>query len=126
MIGRLRRSAVSSSQVDAEVVWTQPPPLSRAQLVTELRGRLPAKVREAYLFGSYAREEASADSDFDLIIVAESMRSFPDRFRDFADLGEGLPPMDLLVYTPAEWRGLRARPSPLLRMAMAEWVALRN
>jgi len=32
--------------------------------------------------------------------------------------------MDLLIYTPAEWRRLRAQPSPLLRVAMAEWIAL--
>ncbi len=30
-----------------------------------------------------------------------------DRFRDFSGLGEGLPPVDLLVYTPAEWHRMR-------------------
>jgi hypothetical protein len=57
--------------------------------------------------------------------VADSERSFPDRFRDFPSLGEGLPPMDVPIYTPAEWRRMRAHPSPLLRVAMAEWLALR-
>lgn len=120
------KGARPSAWPDTEVVWTQAAPLSRAQLVTELQRRLPAKVCEAYLFGSYARDEASADSDVDLIIVAESSRSFPDRFRDFVDVLEGLPPVDLLIYTPAEWRRVRARPSALLRVAMAEWIALRG
>ena len=111
-------------QPPLEVVWSEPAPLSRAQLVAKLRRRLRACAREGYLFGSYARDQASADSDVDLIIVADSARSFPDRFRDFAGLGDGLPPMDLLIYTPAEWRKLRAQPPPLLRVAMAEWIAL--
>ena len=123
MIGAARRHA-SHSPRDADVIWAEPAPLSRAQLVAKLQKRLPANVREAYLFGSYARGAASADSDIDLIIVAESERSFPDRFRDFADLSEDLPPIDLMIYTPAEWRNLRAQPSPLLRVAMSEWIAL--
>lgn len=118
------RRRPKSPQADAEVMWAQPAPLSRAQLVAKLQRRLQGHAREAYLFGSYARDEALADSDIDLIIVAESTRSFPDRFREFAALGDGLPPMDLLIYTPAEWRRLRAQPSSLLRVAMAEWIAL--
>lgn len=78
------------------------------------------------MFGSSARDQASVDSAVALIIVADSTPSFPDRCRDFVGLGDGLPPMDLLIYTPAEWRKLRAQPPPLLRVAMAEWIALRS
>jgi len=109
-----------------DVLWPAPPPLSRAKLVALLRRRLPAHVREAYVFGSYARGSATADSDVDLILVAPSERSFPDRFRDFPDLDDGLPPIDLLIYTPTEWRRLLAHPTPLLRTAMREWVVLRG
>ncbi|MCC6765684.1 MAG: nucleotidyltransferase domain-containing protein [Deltaproteobacteria bacterium] len=98
--------------------------MSRAALLAKLRRRLPACVTEAYLFGSYARDEASAESDIDLILVAPSSRTFPDRFRDVPGLGKGLPPMDLMIYTPAEWRTLRAQPSSLLQVAMSEWVAV--
>jgi hypothetical protein len=124
VIGSPKRNASTVPLPHTEVVWTQPAPLSRAQLLAKLKRRLRARAREAYLFGSYARDQASADSDIDLIIVADSTRSFPDRFRDFVGLGNGLPPMDLLIYTPAEWRKLRAQPPPLLRVAMAEWIAL--
>jgi hypothetical protein len=116
----------ASARQPAEVVWAQPAPLSRPQLVAKLKRRLRHCAREAYLFGSYARDQASADSDIDLILVADSRRSFPDRFRDFPGLGNGLPPMDLLIYTPDEWRSLRTRPSALLRWAMAEWIPLHH
>lgn len=109
-----------------DVLWPEPPPLSRAKLVALLRRRLPAPVREAYLFGSYARGSATADSDVDLILVAPSQRSFSDRFRDVPDLDDGLPPIDLLIYTPTEWRRLLAHPTPLLRTAMREWVVIRS
>jgi predicted nucleotidyltransferase len=117
---------MTTKRSDSDVVWRRRSPLSRAGLLAKLRRRLPARVSEAYLFGSHARDEASTESDVDLIIVAESTRTFPDRFRDFVRLGDGLPPMDLLVYTPAEWRTLRAQPSPLLRRAMAEWNVVRS
>jgi uncharacterized protein len=55
------------------------------------------------LFGSYARNEAVATSDVDLMIVAES--DLP-RFKRSRSLYQMLRPypfsMDLVVYTPAE------------------------
>jgi predicted nucleotidyltransferase len=107
-----------------EAIWPEPPPLTRARLVATLRRRLRGRAQEAYLFGSYARGEAHAESDIDLIVVADTTRAFLDRFRDLAGLGAGLPPIDLLVYTPAEWRGLRRAPPPLMRVARREWIPL--
>ena len=58
----------------------------------------------AYLFGSYARDEADAHSDVDLMIVAPSARPFVDRFRDYRDVWLGAPTgVDLLIYTPDEF-----------------------
>ncbi|MBI1817638.1 MAG: nucleotidyltransferase domain-containing protein [Deltaproteobacteria bacterium] len=58
----------------------------------------------AYLFGSYARDEADAYSDVDLLIVAPSARPFVDRFRDYRDVWLGAPTgVDLLIYTPDEF-----------------------
>lgn len=71
--------------------------------------RLPRRLRAhgvqaAYVFGSYAREVADADSDVDLILVTPSERPFVDRFRDFPDVWCGAPTaVDLLIYTPAEF-----------------------
>ena len=64
------------------------------------------------LFGSYARNEAVATSDVDLMIVAES--DLP-RFKRSRSLYQMLRPypfsMDLVVYTPAEVE--RGKRSPL-------------
>jgi len=61
-------------------------------------------VVSAWIFGSFARGEADALSDIDLLVVADSTRPFVDRFRDFPDLLREAPVgLDLLVYTPAEF-----------------------
>jgi predicted nucleotidyltransferase len=64
----------------------------------------PAKVDEAYLFGSWGRGDADTYSDIDLIIVAPSRRPFVERFRDYPELWRGAPTgIDLLIYTPHEF-----------------------
>lgn len=56
------------------------------------------------LFGSWVWGKPTVDSDVDLLIVKKSKK---DRFSREFDLrtrlvGHGFPPMDLLIYTPAE------------------------
>jgi len=78
-----------------------------------LATRLPRLLRrpdvvEAWLFGSFARGDADAFSDVDLMVVATSGRPFVDRFRDFPDLLREVPVgLDLLVYTPDEFAQAR-------------------
>lgn len=80
-----------------------------AEVVKWVRHRLPALLRsshvaEAYLFGSWGRDEADAYSDIDLIIVAPSQRPFVDRFRDYPEIWQQAPAgIDLLIYTPQEF-----------------------
>lgn len=59
-------------------------------------------------FGSYARGDAAFGSDLDLVmIVEEDRRPFTERGRDWRT--ETLPvPVDLLIYTVAEWERLQA------------------
>jgi predicted nucleotidyltransferase len=76
--------------------------------------RLPALLRragvhEAYLFGSWARNDADAHSDVDLMLVAPSRRPFVERFRDYPALLRGPGALDLLVYTPEEFAVARRR-----------------
>jgi len=85
---------------------------------------LPARLRrrhvhEAYVFGSWARGEADALSDVDLILVAPSGRPFVERFRDYPELLELPVGLDLLVYTPEEFTALR-RSSRFIRHVMRE------
>ncbi len=68
-------------------------------------------VKEVYLFGSHARNDASRLSDVDLAVVADGL---PERFLDRLLLYPGLfrhlgTPVDLLVYTPQEWDRMRQR-----------------
>ncbi len=55
------------------------------------------------LFGSYARGEASENSDVDFLVVAESDLPRFKRSRELHKLFKPYPfGMDILVYTPAE------------------------
>ena len=60
------------------------------------------------LFGSYARGDADADSDLDLMVVE---REIPDRTREYLRLREALGSMgvgvDLLVYPDPEFEKRR-------------------
>lgn len=78
--------------------------------------------RRAVLFGSYARGDADAYSDLDLLIVCESRLPFLERFRLFEDVLNSFPGTDLLVYTPAELEDMRER--GVVSEALREGVAL--
>jgi predicted nucleotidyltransferase len=73
--------------------------------VHQVLARRP-NVREAWLFGSLARGDATARSDADLLLVVdEDTRRPVDRIPDFLVLLRGLGrPVDLLVLTVAEWQ----------------------
>ncbi len=63
----------------------------------------------ALLFGSYARGDADAYSDVDVLIVCPTQRGFFERHELFADVMSAFPGCDLLVYTPDEFAQLRER-----------------
>jgi predicted nucleotidyltransferase len=68
-------------------------------------------VERAYLFGSLARGTQSRRSDVDLIVIEDTDKPFFDRYDDFTDLLLEMPfAVDLLIYTPDEWRGVSRRP----------------
>ena len=74
------------------------------------------------MFGSTARGEADEWSDLDLVVVAETETAFFDRFRDFGDLYEIWPRLDLLVYTPAEFERMVEEENPFLLRVLDEGV----
>ncbi len=83
-------------------------------------------VRIGY-FGSYARGDWGVGSDLDVVIVLDdSALPFERRGVEWDMLA--LPvPVDLLVYTQAEWRAMEARPAPPRRAAAgAVWVYVRE
>ncbi|HEV8130804.1 MAG TPA: nucleotidyltransferase domain-containing protein [Acidobacteriota bacterium] len=76
----------------------------------------PKPVHQVILFGSRARGEDDAYSDTDLVLVADTDRPFVERFKDFWELFEKIPPpIQLLVYTPQEFRRLQDEENPFLQ-----------
>ena len=73
------------------------------------------KVVEAYIFGSYAQNRASAWSDIDLVVVTRTELPFLERPSQFANLFDLGIPLDLLVYTPEEFRQLKGSDSGFWR-----------
>jgi predicted nucleotidyltransferase len=97
------------------------------RILQELPGKLRERLGEAevYLFGSYARGDWLEDSDIDLIVVSPAFRgrSLGERYRLVREL---LPPdvsVEVLAYTPEEFRRALKR-SSLLREASRYWVRL--
>ena len=82
-------------------------------------------VAKAIVFGSYARGEADQHSDLDLIIVAESERTFFHRHKDFPDIYEywrkGL---DMLIYTPDELSDMLDEHRAFIEQALEEGVVI--
>jgi len=96
------------SRSEAEGLLSRP----RRELLQVLREKLAGRVDKAYLFGSRAGERHHGGSDLDLIVVTASQLPFHHRRNDFEDLFDLVPALDLLVYTPQEFKKLTTNPSP--------------
>lgn len=80
-----------------------------------------ARPERVFLFGSRARGDARGDSDFDLLVIAESdeprhRRSAPL----YAALADIPAETDVVVYTPAEVDDWRAVPRAFVTTAIRE------
>lgn len=72
-------------------------------IVAELKLKLTGRVQAAYIFGSASVGNLHSDSDIDLIMIqANPTCPFVQRGREFLDLLECFPKLDLLVYTTEE------------------------
>ncbi|MDE0105741.1 MAG: nucleotidyltransferase domain-containing protein [Bryobacterales bacterium] len=72
-----------------------------------------------WVFGSHARGTAGSLSDIDLIVVAPSKRPFPERPLDYLGaLRCAGAPVDILVYTPEEFRSMLREGRPFLSEAL--------
>ncbi len=84
---------------------------SKEQFILELLEVIKGRCYEAYIFGSFFSDKFHADSDLDLIIIADSKRPFIERPLDFPELLEFKNsrqiPLDLLIYAPDEWKKLK-------------------
>lgn len=65
---------------------------------------LPYEPERILLFGSRARGVADAHSDYDLVVIKRTKRSFLERMRDMVPyLVQMSHAVDILVYTPEEY-----------------------
>jgi len=78
---------------------------TREEFLEALRQALTGRVSGAWVFGSVARGNEERTSDVDLVLVAATNRKFHERVTDYSDLFDLCPRLDLLVYTPEEFRG---------------------
>lgn len=77
------------------------------------------------LFGSLARHEQGAHSDIDLLVIAESTLPRTQRYAQVRRLFWGLGiPMDILVYTPAEFDRYRSVPGSFTHTVAREGKVL--
>jgi predicted nucleotidyltransferase len=97
---------------DEVIVLRAPARVTLAEFAERARAPLEeAGAERAVAFGSWARGEADAWSDLDLVVVLDTDLPFVERGNRLAKLVEALPvAVDLLVYTRAEFaRGMAER-----------------
>lgn len=77
--------------------------------------------RKIVLFGSRARKSAKGDSDYDLLIIADSKEPRYRRSAPYFPLLADLPvEVDIMVYTPEEVRDWKMVPQSFVSVALRE------
>lgn len=110
---------------------TQSSSRSRAAIVAHLREVLdsvPLQISYAVLFGSVARDEYTATSDVDVIVVSPYFEGIAGarRGRPLRDAWnyDQYGSVDFIAYTPAEYETARRRTGGLITTAETEGSAL--
>ncbi|MFH2114935.1 MAG: nucleotidyltransferase domain-containing protein [Spirochaetota bacterium] len=97
------------------LVWNTRDPLrglTPEHFELALREKLQGRVDQAWLFGSWGSKDFGRDSDVDLLLVVQTDKPFLERARDYFDVMDLALEMDLLVYTPEEFKSFTDEPSP--------------
>ena len=88
------------------------------KLVKILKAYDPEKI---YLFGSWARGEADALSDIDLVLIKKTETSFFERLKHvYKLLPENSGSVDVLVYTPVEFAKMQQQGNAFIEMILEE------
>ena len=80
--------------------------LTKEEFIEKLKSALKNRVDECYIFGSFHTDKFSSNSDVDIILIKKTEKAFLNRGKEFLDLYEIGPKIDLLVYTPEEFTRL--------------------
>jgi predicted nucleotidyltransferase len=89
--------------------------------IRELLPRVPG-IERVSLFGSYARGRRDLGTDLDVLVIWETDKPFVERLKALYSLVAAPVDLDLVCYTPAEFRALRDR--PFLRQIAGEEILL--
>jgi predicted nucleotidyltransferase len=104
--------------------------MKTAEIIKEITSRIENsyKTKEILIFGSFARGDAKADSDIDLIVVLDESgisQNYSEKIerrlrisRLFRDIKKEFP-MDILVYTADEWRMLQDEGNSFINEVMS-------
>lgn len=102
----------------------------RGELIRRLRERLSAwpELQGAWLFGSVARGDADGDSDVDVLIVADDLRS-PDLHEHLSRLQTDVRSwtgndVQVVEHTPSSWRKLVRARNPLVEQIRLDGIVL--
>lgn len=102
----------------------------RGELIRRLRERLSVwpDLHGAWLFGSVARGDADSDSDVDLLIVADDLRS-PDLHERLSQLQADVRSwtgndLQLVEHSAGSWRKLVRSKNPLVEQIRMDGIAL--
>ncbi len=92
-----------------------------ARIEQLLRALRPYGPEQVYLFGSAARGEADELSDLDIVVIKRTTTPFLERLREIAKLLPiTLGAVDVLVYTPEEFVGMRRDGNAFAEMIVEE------
>lgn len=78
----------------------------------------------ALIFGSSARGDEDEYSDIDLIVIKRTDRCFVDRLLDVVECIQPDFALDVLVYTPEEFKRMREEGNPLVTQAVEEGMMI--
>ncbi len=84
--------------------------------------RRAVPLRAAVVYGSVARGDFNLWSDVDLLVLAENL---PERLMDRLDLLPARPPrVEVVAWTPQEWRAALSRGNPIAVEALrhGQWL----
>jgi uncharacterized protein len=82
---------------------------------------LPYEPDRLYLFGSLAREENDDLSDIDIVVIKQTQSPFFERLHEISRLlPEDLGGVDILVYTPQEFKTMQMEGNAFAEMIQEE------
>ncbi len=90
-------------------------------VLRRLKNYKPEKV---ILFGSHARGSSDAYSDIDLVVIKKTKKPFLDRIKDVIKIIKPNFSIDILVYTPEEFREMLLSGNPFIEFVAREGKVL--